>query len=151
MNDNNLDIKQLADKDIRLLAFDADDTLWDCQGHFDNVEKAYAQLLAPYADEPTVAEMLFQTETANMPLLGYGSKAFTLSLVENAVKVSRGQIAAADVLHALSASWNWENHCSHCPPHPYPRCAPRWRRCGSRGAMPWWCLRRATCSTNRTR
>ena len=47
MNDNNLDIKQLADKDIRLLAFDADDTLWDCQGHFDNVEKAYAQLLAP--------------------------------------------------------------------------------------------------------
>ena len=101
MNDNNLDIKQLADKDIRLLAFDADDTLWDCQGHFDNVEKAYAQLLAPYADEPTVAEMLFQTETANMPLLGYGSKAFTLSLVENAVKVSRGQIAAADVLRIV--------------------------------------------------
>ena len=101
MTDNNLNIRQLADKDIRLIAFDADDTLWDCQGHFENVEKAYAQLLAPYADEPTVAEMLFQTETDNMPLLGYGSKAFTLSLVENAVKVSRGQISAADVLRIV--------------------------------------------------
>ncbi len=101
MTDNNLDIRQLAEKDIRLLAFDADDTLWDCQGYFDNVEKAYAHLLAPYADEPTVADMLFQTETANMPLLGYGSKAFTLSLVENAVKVSRGQVSAADVLRIV--------------------------------------------------
>lgn len=101
MTDSNLNIRQLADKDIRLIAFDADDTLWDCQGHFENVEKAYAQLLAPYADEPTVAEMLFQTETDNMPLLGYGSKAFTLSLVENAVKVSRGQISAADVLRIV--------------------------------------------------
>ena len=27
-------------KDIRLIAFDADDTLWDCQSHFDEVEKA---------------------------------------------------------------------------------------------------------------
>ncbi len=101
MTGNNLDIKRLAGEDIRLLAFDADDTLWDCQGHFDNVEKAYAQLLAPYADEPTVTETLFQTETANMPLLGYGSKAFTLSLVENAVKVSRGQVCAADVLRIV--------------------------------------------------
>lgn len=101
MTDNNLNIQQLADKDLQILAFDADDTLWDCQGHFDQVEKDYCQVLAPYADEATVSEMLFQTETANMPLLGYGSKAFTLSLVENAVKVSRGQVCAADVLRIV--------------------------------------------------
>ncbi len=101
MTDNSLDIRRFADKDIRLMAFDADDTLWDCQGHFDNVTKAYAQLMAPYADENTVGETLFQTETANMQLLGYGSKAFTLSLVENAVKVSRGQVSAADVLRIV--------------------------------------------------
>lgn len=101
MMDNNLNIQQLANKDLKLLAFDADDTLWDCQGHFDQVEKDYCQMLAPYADEATVSEALFQTETANMPLLGYGSKAFTLSLVENAVKVSRGQVNAAEVLRIV--------------------------------------------------
>ncbi len=101
MTNNNSDIRSLSVKDIDLIAFDADDTLWDCQGHFDQAEKAYSQILAPYADEATVAESLFQTETANMPLLGYGSKAFTLSLVENAVKVSRGQIAASSVLRIV--------------------------------------------------
>ncbi len=102
MMNNNFDIQRLSDQGICLLAFDADDTLWDCQGHFDQVEKDYCQVLAPYADEATVSEMLFQTETANMPLLGYGSKAFTLSLVENAVKVSRGQVSAADVLRIIN-------------------------------------------------
>ena len=30
----------MIEKDkIKLLAFDADDTLWDCQSHFDAVEK----------------------------------------------------------------------------------------------------------------
>lgn len=102
MMNNNLYIQRLAEQDFKLLAFDADDTLWDCQGHFDQVERNYCQLLAPYADEDTVSETIFQTETANMPLLGYGSKAFTLSLVENAVKVSRGQVSAADVLRIVN-------------------------------------------------
>ena len=79
---------------IKLIAFDADDTLWDCQSHFVEVEQRYRQLLADYADEQTVSHELFKTETANMAELGYGCKAFTLSLVENAVKISQGRIPA---------------------------------------------------------
>ena len=79
---------------IRLIAFDADDTLWDCQSHFEAVERQYCQLLADYGDESHVSARLFETETRNMPELGYGSKAFTLSLVENAVNVSQGQVSA---------------------------------------------------------
>lgn len=84
--------------DIRLVAFDADDTLWDNQTHFDNVEQAYTQLLSPYGSAEEVSAALFSTETANMSLLGYGCKAFTLSLVENAVRFSHGHISAADIL-----------------------------------------------------
>ena len=83
---------------IGLIAFDADDTLWDNQGHFNAVEKAYCRLLSPYGTAEQVSAALFETETANMPLLGYGCKAFTLSLIENAVSFSKGQITAQKLL-----------------------------------------------------
>lgn len=86
---------------IQLLAFDADDTLWDNQSHFDHVEHEYCRLLAPYGSAEEVSAALFAVETANMPLLGYGCKAFTLSLVENAVKFSHGRISATDLLHIV--------------------------------------------------
>lgn len=83
--------------DFNLIAFDADDTLWDCQGHFDDVEAQYCRLLATYATPEEVSAALFSTETANMPLLGYGSKAFTISLVENAIAISNGQVDATTI------------------------------------------------------
>ena len=83
---------------IKVLAFDADDTLWDCQSHFVAVERQYCDMLAPYGDEQHISGELFKTETKNMAELGYGSKAFTLSLVENAVKVSGGSIDATTLL-----------------------------------------------------
>ena len=73
---------------IKLLAFDADDTLWDCQSHFNSVERAYCKLLEDYGTAEEISQALFATETADMPHLGYGCKAFTISLVENAIEVS---------------------------------------------------------------
>ena len=85
-------------KDIRLIAFDADDTLWDCQSHFDEVEKEYSRILSPWGNDKEISSALFEVETGNMPLLGYGCKAFTISLVENAVKMSKGEISSQDIL-----------------------------------------------------
>jgi putative hydrolase of the HAD superfamily len=76
---------------IRLIAFDADDTLWDCQSHFERVEQRLYQLISPWTDNP--ARELYNTESANMPDLGYGCKAFTLSVLETALRVSGGQIS----------------------------------------------------------
>lgn len=87
---------------IRLVAFDADDTLWDCQSSFDAVEHQYCQLLSAWGGESEISEQLFQTEKANMPSLGFGAKAFTLSLIENAVQVSHGEISGAQVLQILN-------------------------------------------------
>lgn len=82
---------------IKAVVFDADDTLWDCQGHFDEVERQYAELLSPWGTVREVHEGLLRTEAANMDTLGYGSKAFTLSLLENAIRLSRGAISAASL------------------------------------------------------
>lgn len=80
--------------EIKLLAFDADDTLWDCQSHFVEVEREYCDILADWGDAETVSDAFFTLETANMPLMGYGCKAYIISLVENAVKISGGNISA---------------------------------------------------------
>lgn len=79
-------------ENIKVIAFDADDTLWDCQSHFEDITHRYCALLAPWAGQKEAADSLFDTERKNMPLLGYGTKAFTLSLIENAVKVSGGKV-----------------------------------------------------------
>lgn len=79
-------------KDIKVVAFDADDTLWDCQSHFEKVIAGYRKLLSSWADERVVSEGLVATERKNMPILGYGTKAFTLSLIENAVDVTGARV-----------------------------------------------------------
>jgi len=88
--------------DIRVVAFDADDTLWDCQSWFDDVERKCCELLAPWATAREVSEGLFATERQNLPLTGYGTKAFTLSLIENAVRVTDGQLTGDIVARLLA-------------------------------------------------
>ena len=85
---------------IKVVAFDADDTLWDCQTWFDDVEHLCGDLLRPWATQEEVKQGLFATERSNMELLGYGTKAFTISLVENAVKITHGEITG-DIVQKL--------------------------------------------------
>lgn len=86
---------------IKVIAFDADDTLWDCQSWFDEVQQKCCELLAPWATAREVSEGLFETERKNLPLTGYGTKAFTLSLVENAVRVTHEQLTGDIVMKLL--------------------------------------------------
>jgi putative hydrolase of the HAD superfamily len=79
---------------IKVVAFDADDTLWDCQGHFEVVMQHLYDELVPWVDRETAALELFATERKNMRLLGYGVKAFTLSMLETAMRVSRNEMPA---------------------------------------------------------
>jgi len=82
---------------IKYIAFDADDTLWDCQGFFDSVMQELYTLLAPWADRETAERELFFTERKNMPLLGYGTKAFALSMIETALRVSKHEISGSQL------------------------------------------------------
>lgn len=87
---------------IRLIAFDADDTLWDNQTHFEHAERTYCDLLSPYGQAEEVAAALFATEMRNMPLLGYGCKAFIISMIENAIEFSQGHISSPDLMRILA-------------------------------------------------
>ena len=89
-------------KNIRVIAFDADDTLWDCQSHFDHVEQHLYSLIAPYCDNPKAE--LFKTESGNMADLGYGCKACTISVIETALRVGGEKIPASELSALLAHS-----------------------------------------------
>ena len=78
---------------IKVIAFDADDTLWDCQGHFEEVENHLYRLIGPYCDNPK--QELFNTESGNMADLGYGCKAFTISILETAMRVAGNDLSVS--------------------------------------------------------
>jgi putative hydrolase of the HAD superfamily len=77
---------------IKVIAFDADDTLWINEPYFQETEKKFCELLEDYLPHHTVAKELLKTEMANLPLYGYGVKAFMLSMVETALLVSNNTV-----------------------------------------------------------
>ena len=90
---------------ISVIAFDADDTLWDCQSHFDRVSQRMAELLAPWCTAETAYAELIATESSNLSLSGYGCKAYILSVLETAIRVSRQSISAAAIDELISLGY----------------------------------------------
>ena len=79
---------------IQVIGFDADDTLWINETYFLETEQKLRLLLAPYVDSETVSAELFHTESRNMPLYGYGVKAYILSVIETAIRITNGKVSA---------------------------------------------------------
>ena len=80
-------------KNIKVIGFDADDTLWVNETYFRDAELEFAKLLSPYETANKIDQELFKKEIDNLPLYGYGVKAFTLSMVESALELSNHNIS----------------------------------------------------------
>ena len=76
---------------IKVIAFDADDTLWVNEPYFQETEAKFCALLEDYLPHHTVSQELFKTEMANLELYGYGIKAFMLSMIETINKITEGR------------------------------------------------------------
>ncbi len=77
---------------IKVLAFDADDTLWENETFFRASEAKFASLLSDYMSEDEVTKNLLGVEIANIPSLGYGVKSFVISMIDAAMEISKGDI-----------------------------------------------------------
>ncbi len=73
---------------IKVIAFDADDTLWVNEPYFKETEEKFCDLLEDYLPKHTLAKELFKTEIQNLSLYGYGIKGFMLSMIETALTVT---------------------------------------------------------------
>ena len=75
-------------ENIKVIAFDADDTLWVNETYFRDAEVAFAKLLAKYETQNKIDQELFKKEIENLKHYGYGVKGFVLSMVECALELS---------------------------------------------------------------
>ncbi|PLX19077.1 MAG: HAD family hydrolase [Marinilabiliales bacterium] len=80
-------------KNIKIVGFDADDTLWVNEPFFKEIEEEFCDLLVDFLPNHKISKELFKTEVQNLELYGYGVKAFLLSLIETALKISNYKVS----------------------------------------------------------
>ena len=93
---------RMAYSDIKVIGFDADDTLWVNETFFREAEQQFANLLSPFETINKIDQELFKKEMDNLTLYGYGIKGFMLSMIESAIEISNGNISNQSIKQILS-------------------------------------------------
>jgi len=78
---------------LKVIAFDADDTLFVNEPYFQETEQKFCALMSDYLSEQGLSQELFKTEVDNLNLYGYGIKGYTLSMIEAAMKISNNTLS----------------------------------------------------------
>ncbi|MCL6294813.1 HAD family hydrolase [Jejuia spongiicola] len=93
-------------ENIKVIGFDADDTLWVNETYFREAEMEVQRLLSEYETPNKIDQELFKMEMKNLPLYGYGVKAFILSMVEVALELSNYNISNKTIEAILNIGKN---------------------------------------------
>lgn len=79
-------------KNVKTIAFDADDTLWHNEPYFDEAQARFCKLFQDFASSQEILGLILNHQVKNLPLYGFGIKAFTLSMIEVALKLTNHNI-----------------------------------------------------------
>jgi len=82
---------------FQVIAFDADDTLWDNEPYFQDAQLQFAKIMSEWISPEAIIDEHYKTEIGNIPIFGYGIKGFTLSLIETAIRISNHKVAAHQI------------------------------------------------------
>ncbi|AMA50581.1 HAD family hydrolase [Flavobacterium covae] len=77
----------------KIIAFDADDTLWHNEPYFDEAQEKFCTLFHSYASHQEILQLILNNQIKNLPLYGFGIKGFTLSMIESALQLTQNQIS----------------------------------------------------------
>ncbi len=85
---------------FKVIAFDADDTLWVNEPNYQEAEQKFCALLEDFMPAHSISRELLQTEIENLPLYGYGVKSFMLSMIETAIRIT-GKTVSLEVIEQV--------------------------------------------------
>ena len=77
----------------KIIAFDADDTLWHNEPYFDEAQERFAELFQDYTSKQEILQLILSHQVKNLPLYGFGIKAFTLSMIDSALELTSHKIS----------------------------------------------------------
>lgn len=83
--------------DVQVVSFDADDTLWHNEQYFLDAQANFWHLMENFLPAHASGQELMKTELQNIDLYGYGIKAFILSMIEAAIRISDGRITSRGI------------------------------------------------------
>ena len=92
--------------DVKIIGFDADDTLWVNETYFREAETEFCNLMLEYETPNKTDQELFKMEMKNLSIYGYGVKAFVLSMVEMALEISNGHVSQKKIQAILDIGKN---------------------------------------------
>ena len=81
----------------KTIAFDADDTLWHNEPYFDEAQERFCQLFKDFASSQEILGSILNHQVKNLPLYGFGIKAFTLSMIETALQLTNHNISGKGI------------------------------------------------------
>ena len=81
----------------KTIAFDADDTLWHNEPYFDEAQARFCELFQDYASSQEILGQILNHQVKNLPLYGFGIKAFTLSMIETALQITNHSISGKGI------------------------------------------------------
>ena len=90
----------------KIIAFDADDTLWHNEPYFDEAQERFCVLFQDYASHQEILGLILNHQVNNLPLYGFGIKAFTLSMIETALELTNHEISGKGIEQILAIGKN---------------------------------------------
>lgn len=95
-------MNNLKMKNFRVIGFDADDTLWVNEPYYQETEKKFCDLLSEYMPAEEISRELLLVEKLNLELYGYGTKAFMLSMIETALRITNCNVSSSVISSVIS-------------------------------------------------
>ena len=90
-------------EDVRTIAFDADDTLWENETLFREAERQWAEVMKDYGSLEELSAILYKREAENMEDLGFGAKPYLISVLETSVALAGDKLTGPMVAKIIAA------------------------------------------------
>ena len=98
----NSNVKRALNRGELIIGIDADDTLWENEAGFDDIQNRFFKLMHQWSEVSETHSLLLKTERLSIPKFGYGVQGFVRSMITTSIELSAGEISASKISEIIS-------------------------------------------------